>query len=77
MHTLYSIWVLLWKLESLWRRTRLTVPSQMYQAQKRLLNDLMNSKKAKYLNDKIVSCAENQSTLFKTADELLQYTGIS
>ena len=31
----------------------------------------MNSEKAKYVNDNIVSCAENQSTLFKTVDKLL------
>ncbi|KAK2148324.1 hypothetical protein LSH36_502g01051 [Paralvinella palmiformis] len=43
----------------------------MYQAQKRLLNDLMNPEKAKYFNDKIVSCAGNQSILFKTVDEFL------
>jgi len=43
----------------------------MYQAKKRLFGDLMNSDKVKYFNDKIVSCAGNQSTLFKTVDELL------
>jgi len=43
----------------------------MYQAQKRHLSDLMNSEKAKYFNDKIVRCARNQSTLFKTVDDLL------
>jgi len=30
----------------------------------------MNYEKAKYYNDKIVRCAENQSTLIKTVDEL-------
>ena len=59
------------KRESLWRRPLLTGHRQMYQAQKRLLNNLMNSEKAKFLNDKIVSCAGNQSTLFKTVDGLL------
>jgi len=59
------------KLERLWRRTRLTVHRQMYQAQRRLFNDLMHSEKAKYFNDKIATCAGNQSTLFKTVDELL------
>ena len=56
------------KLERLWTRTRLTVHRQMYQAKKRLFGDLMNSDKVKYFNDKIVSCAGNQSTLFKTVD---------
>jgi hypothetical protein len=37
----------------------------MYQTQKRLLNDLMNSEKAKYFNDKTGGCVGNQSTLFK------------
>ena len=59
------------KLERLWRRTRLTVHRQMYQAQKQLLNDLNNSEKASYFNDKITNCAGNQSTLFKTVDQLL------
>jgi len=31
----------------------------------------MNPEKAKYFNDKIVSCAGNQSILFKTVDEFL------
>ena len=47
------------KLERFWRRTPLTVHRQMYQAQKRLLNELMNSEEAKYFNDKIVSSAGN------------------
>ena len=59
------------KLERLWRRTRLTVHRQMYQAQKQLLNDLINSEKANYFNDKIANCAGNQSTLFKAVDQLL------
>ena len=59
------------KLERLWRRTRLTVHRQMYQAQKQLLNDLIKSEKARYYNDKITNSAGNQSTLFKTVDQLL------
>jgi len=47
------------KLDRLWRRTTLTIHRQMYQAQKRLLNELMNSEEAKYFNDKIVSSAGN------------------
>jgi hypothetical protein len=64
------------KLERLWRRTGLTVHRQMYQAQKRLLNHLMNFEKAKNFNDKIVSCAGNQFTLFKTVVEPLHHKAV-
>ena len=39
------------KLERVWKRTSLTEHRQMYQTQKRLLNDLINSENAKYFKD--------------------------
>jgi hypothetical protein len=59
------------RMERRWRKTRLTVHREAYQAERQNVKDLIDNEKAKFYNGKISDCEGDQKKLFSIVDDLL------
>ena len=59
------------QLERRWRRTKLTVDKQLFKDQRNLVKTLFEDAKAKYYNEHIVECGNDQKALYGIVNKLM------
>ena len=59
------------QLERRWRRTKLTVDKQLFKDQRNVVKSLFEDAKAKYYNEHIVECGNDQKALYGIVNKLM------